>query len=145
MARYYLVDSGRNLPASTEITGYAASTFVYLHSVTRDHRYLDRAVAAARFLVCAWDSPSSTMPFEIDPAAFTYFFDCGIVVRGLLVRLARHRRAAIPRRRRGYGRLDDARFRRPSRRFPPDPRPSPPAHPWRATHCAGRAPPPAIN
>ena len=24
------------------------------------------------------------MPFEIDPAAFTYFFDCGIVVRGLL-------------------------------------------------------------
>ena len=56
MARYYLVDSGRNLPASTEITGYAASTFVYLHSVTRDHRYLDRAVAAARFLVCAWDS-----------------------------------------------------------------------------------------
>jgi uncharacterized protein YyaL (SSP411 family) len=24
------------------------------------------------------------MPFEIAPAAFTYFFDCGIIVRGLL-------------------------------------------------------------
>ena len=84
MARYYLVDSCRNLPVSTEITGYAASAFVYLHSVTRDDRYLDRAVAAARFLICAWDSPSATMPFELDPAEFTYFFDCGIVVRGLL-------------------------------------------------------------
>jgi hypothetical protein len=84
VARYYLVDSRRNLPASTEITGYAASTFVYLHAVTGDRRYLDRAVSAARFLICAWDSSSSTMPFEVDPAAFTYFFDCGIVVRGLL-------------------------------------------------------------
>ncbi len=24
------------------------------------------------------------MPFELEPAAFTYFFDCGIIVRGLL-------------------------------------------------------------
>ena len=24
------------------------------------------------------------MPFEIEPAEFTYFFDCGIIVRGLL-------------------------------------------------------------
>jgi hypothetical protein len=84
VARYYLVEACRNLPVSTEITGYGASTFVYLHSVTQDDRYLDRAIAAARFLVGAWDPASQTMPFEIEPAAFAYFFDCGIVVRGLL-------------------------------------------------------------
>jgi len=49
-----------------------------------DPRYLDRARAAARFLTGAWDAASAAMPFEIDPARFTYFFDCGIVVRGLL-------------------------------------------------------------
>ena len=84
VARYYLADACRNLPASTEITGYSASTLVYLHSVTKDARYLDGAIAAARFLACAWDPASQTMPFEIEPAAFAYFFDCGIVVRGLL-------------------------------------------------------------
>jgi hypothetical protein len=84
VARYYLVDACRNLPASTEITGYAVSAFVYLHSVTHDARYLPRAVSAARYLTRAWDPTSQTMPFEIAPAAFTYFFDCGIVVRGLL-------------------------------------------------------------
>jgi hypothetical protein len=84
VARYYLVDTCRNLPASTEITGYTASAFVYLHSVTHDARYLPRALSAARYLIRAWDPASQTMPFEIAPAAFTYFFDCGIVVRGLL-------------------------------------------------------------
>jgi len=84
VARYYLTEARRPLPASTEITGYAASAFVYLHSVTHDERYLDRAHAAAGFLVRAWDPASGTMPFEIDPAEFSYFFDCGIIVRGLL-------------------------------------------------------------
>ena len=69
---------------STEITGYAASAFVYLHALTQDARYLDRATAAARFLVRTWDPASRTMPFEADPPAFTYFFDCGIIIRGLL-------------------------------------------------------------
>ena len=84
VARYYLVDACRNLPASTEITGYAVSAFVYLHSVTHDARYLPRALSAARYLTRAWDPALRTMPFELAPAAFTYFFDCGIVVRGLL-------------------------------------------------------------
>jgi hypothetical protein len=84
VARYYLVEEGRNLPASTEITGYAISAFVYLHSVTHDTRYLDRALSGARFLTRAWDPASGTMPFEIAPAAFSYFFDCGVIVRGLL-------------------------------------------------------------
>jgi hypothetical protein len=85
VARYYRADQGRNLPVSTEITGYAASAFVYLHSITGAQRYLDRAVAAARFLTrTAWDEAAGVMPFETDPPRFTYFFDCGIVVRGLL-------------------------------------------------------------
>ena len=46
---------------------------------------MERAVAAARFLTrTAWDSASAAMPFETDPPALTYFFDCGIVVRGLV-------------------------------------------------------------
>jgi hypothetical protein len=60
------------------------SAFVYLHSVTHDARYLPRALSSARYLTRAWDPALRTMPFEIAPAAFTYFFDCGIVVRGLL-------------------------------------------------------------
>jgi hypothetical protein len=85
VARYYRADLERNHPVSTEITGYAASTFVYLHSLTGDQRYLDRAVAAGRFLAgAAWDPASCVLPFELDPPAVTYFFDCGISVRGLL-------------------------------------------------------------
>ena len=85
MARYYRADLERNQAVSTEITGYAVSAFVYLHAVTEDERYLERAVAAARFLTrTAWDPAGRAMPFEIAPAAFTYFFDCGIIVRGLL-------------------------------------------------------------
>jgi hypothetical protein len=85
VARYYRTDLERNHAVSTEITGYAASAFVYLHTTTKDARYLDRAVAAARFLTrTAWDPASATMPFEIDPPVFTYFFDCGIVVRSLV-------------------------------------------------------------
>ena len=85
VARYYCVDLERNHPVSTEITGYAAGALVYLHSVTGDPRFLERAAAAARFLTrTAWDRGAGVMPFELDPAEFTYFFDCGIIVRGLL-------------------------------------------------------------
>ena len=78
-------DARRNLPASTEITGYAVSTFVYLHSVT-ERRALSRTRHRRRPLPGrAPGTPRpQTMPFEIEPAAFTYFFDCGIIVRGLL-------------------------------------------------------------
>ena len=88
VARYHHTDGARNARISTEITGYAVSTFVYLHSVLGDQRYLDRAIAAARYLCrFAWDSNSATFPFE--PArrgepAYAYFFDCGIIIRGLL-------------------------------------------------------------
>jgi len=45
---------------------------------------LQRARAAVRFLMGAWDAESGAMPFEISPARFSYFFDCGIIARGLL-------------------------------------------------------------
>ena len=85
VARYYRADLGRNLPVSVEITGYAVSAYVYLHAVTGDEAFLERALRTARFLTrVAWDEASETLPFELDPPEFTYFFDCGIVVRGLL-------------------------------------------------------------
>ena len=89
MARYYRSDRNAFEPVSTEITGYAASTLVFLHGLTGDPRYLERAQTAAGFLMRAW---RGAMPFELKPARFTYFFDCGIIVRGLSGRLAGHRR-----------------------------------------------------
>ena len=76
VARYYRSDLQRNHAVSTEITGYAASALVFLE------RH-DQARSAARFLANVWH-PAAAMPFEVDPAQFTYFFDCGIVARGLL-------------------------------------------------------------
>ncbi len=85
VARYYRADLGRNHAVSTEITGYAASAFAWLHSLTGKEEYLAAAVRAARFLARAgWDAGARILPFELDPPAFSYFFDCGIVVRGLL-------------------------------------------------------------
>jgi hypothetical protein len=87
VARYYRADRGSNLPVSTEITGYTLSALVYLHSIATDERrvFLNHAVAAANYLSRrAWNASTRTMPFELDPAAFTYFFDCGIIARGLL-------------------------------------------------------------
>jgi hypothetical protein len=83
VARYYLADSGRNAPVSSEITGYAASVFSYLHSLTGEARYLDAAERAARYLIQAWDSTASTVPFE-PGSSLAYFFDLGIIGRGLL-------------------------------------------------------------
>jgi hypothetical protein len=84
VARYYRADEARNVPVSTEITAYAISAFVYLHTVTRDQRYLDAASRAAAFLVEARDLFSGCVPFELDGKDLAYFFDSGIVVRGLL-------------------------------------------------------------
>jgi hypothetical protein len=85
VARYYRADEARNCPVSTEITGYSASAFVYLHALTKDPRFLERAVCAARFLARdAWNDATGCVPFELSPGAPAYFFDSGIIVRGLL-------------------------------------------------------------
>jgi uncharacterized protein YyaL (SSP411 family) len=84
VARYYRSDMERNAAVSTEITGYAASALVFLYRLSGEAEYLDRAAAAQFLAPTAWDAASHAMPFEIDPAEFAYFFDCGIIVRGLL-------------------------------------------------------------
>ena len=79
VARYHLLAEGRNLPLSTEITGYFVSAMVWggCH---------DEAFRAADWLVGeAWQPELRAMPFEVgEPMKPSYFFDCGIIVRGLL-------------------------------------------------------------
>ena len=85
VARYYRADLERNLPVSTEITGYTLSTLVYLHGITQEQIYLERASAAADFLAeTCWNDSAGAMPFEAEPGSPSYFFDCGMIVRGLL-------------------------------------------------------------
>jgi len=89
VARYYRSDVQRNAPVSTEITGYTVSALLFLHQRTHHADLLDAALRAARFLTrSAWDKRLNTFPFEQPNGdrskALAYFFDCGIIVRGLL-------------------------------------------------------------
>jgi hypothetical protein len=90
VARYYRSDLGQNARVSTEITGYTVSTLLYLHQRTGQAEYLEAALRAARFLTrIAWDARLGTFPFEPSSngnrsPGRAYFFDCGIIVRGLL-------------------------------------------------------------
>jgi len=86
VARYYLSGERRNKPVSTEITGYAASALTILYQRTGESAYLEAALRQARFLAeTAWDKTSSAMPFECEGnPRYSYFFDDGIIVRGLL-------------------------------------------------------------
>ena len=90
VARYYRSDIGQNAPVSTEITGYAVSALLFFHERTGQQEYLDAALLSAKFLaLTAWDAKLGTFPFEHSvngtrPQALAYFFDCGIIVRGLL-------------------------------------------------------------
>jgi hypothetical protein len=92
VARYFRSDIRENAPVSTEITGYAASMLLFLHSETGGEEYLARALSTGRFLTrCAWDRDLGVMPFEFSggTSAHAYFFDCGIIARSL-VALWRH-------------------------------------------------------
>jgi len=90
VARYYRSDLGQNAPVSTEITGYAVSALLFFHERTGQVEYQDAALQAARFLTrTAWNAKLETFPFEHSvngdrSRALAYFFDCGIIVRGLL-------------------------------------------------------------
>jgi hypothetical protein len=90
VARYYRSDIHQNAPVSTEITGYAVSALLFFHGRTGSAEYLNAALQAARFLTCtAWDATLQTFPFEHSAngdrrRALAYFFDCGVIVRGLL-------------------------------------------------------------
>jgi hypothetical protein len=90
VARYYRWDLGKNAAVSTEITGYAISTLLYLHARSGALEYLEAALRAGRFLTrSAWDRAARTFPFEFAlngdlPEPATYFFDAGIILRGLV-------------------------------------------------------------
>ena len=65
VARFYLADSEKNKPVSTEITGYAASALAFLYCITKEDAYLDAARRAAHFLTDqAWDPALSIFPYE---------------------------------------------------------------------------------
>ena len=84
MARFYQADSGTYRGVSNEITGYAASALLYLHARTGQAEHLDAGLRAARFLAFdAWDAAGSVFPFE-PGSDRAYFFDTGIIARGLL-------------------------------------------------------------
>jgi hypothetical protein len=85
VARYYRSDLQKNAGISNEITGYAVSTLAYLHARTGRAEYRQGALRAAHFLITsAWDRECATFPFEYPSNGLVYFFDCGIIVRGLL-------------------------------------------------------------
>ncbi len=87
VSRYYRMDLGEYWPVSTEITGYAASALLLLHALTGDARCLDAAVRAGRFLArSCWDPRLGTIPYECGApgGGRAYFFDLGIMARGLL-------------------------------------------------------------
>ena len=89
VARYHYIAENRNARTSTEITGYAVSALMELHERTANPAYLEAALRAGDLLCRAWDSNASAMPFEWSatgelPEHHSYFFDNGIIVRGLL-------------------------------------------------------------
>lgn len=87
VARYHFIAERRNARVSTEITGYTVSALLELHERSGDSRYLDAARKAGDFLCRAWDASCAAMPFEwpADGAEpLTFFFDNGIIARGLL-------------------------------------------------------------
>lgn len=84
LARYYRSDAAANAAISNEITGYGASLFSFLSERTGRAEFLHAARRAAVFLAReAWDAEACSFPFE-PQAPVAYFFDTGIIARGLL-------------------------------------------------------------
>lgn len=89
VARYYRSDIQQNARVSTEITGYSVSILLDLHRRLGRGDLLAGARRAGDFLCAAWREQIQAMPFEWAPDGalpedHTYFFDCGIIARGLL-------------------------------------------------------------
>ncbi len=90
VARFYLADTHKNKPVSTEITGYVAGALAFLHACGAGDEFAERARHTAHFLADhAWDEDLGIFPYEHpSPSAVSrhlaFFFDSGIIVRGLL-------------------------------------------------------------
>jgi len=84
VSRFYQADRQQFRPVSNEITGYAAAGLVYLFKKTGERACMEAAVQTGWFLSReAWLEECATMPFE-PGAEKVYFFDLGIISRGLL-------------------------------------------------------------
>ena len=87
VARYYKSEEKANAPLSTEITGYAVSAFLELYGRTKGPEYLEAAERAGDYLIgTAWRPELNLFPYETAShgADLVYFFDTGIIIRGLL-------------------------------------------------------------
>lgn len=90
VSRFYLADSARNKPVSTEITGYVAGALAFLHATDGDSTFAERASLTGRFLADhAWNPELAIFPYEHPSPSevsrhLAFFFDSGIIVRGLL-------------------------------------------------------------
>jgi hypothetical protein len=89
LSRYYRADLLEYKNISAEITGYGIQAFLQL-PMPGDPGLLSNALRAGQFLCYdAGDSSSGLFAFEVpaqDPRScrLAYFFDCGIIIRGLL-------------------------------------------------------------
>jgi hypothetical protein len=88
-ARYYDAEAQKYRAVSTEISGYAASALAWLFRMTGDEVYLVAAQKTAAFLLSTWDDDLRVFPFEWPSPSATcehraYFYDTGIIIRGLL-------------------------------------------------------------
>ncbi|HVW10116.1 MAG TPA: hypothetical protein VHC90_16115 [Bryobacteraceae bacterium] len=89
-SRYYRSEIQKNLPVSTEISAYAAKALLFLYRTTGEREYLDAARNTISFLINqAWDRTQNLFPYEHpspteESRHLTYFFDSGIIIRGLV-------------------------------------------------------------
>ena len=87
VARYFKSEEKVNAPLSTEITGYAVSAFLELYARTGNVAFLEAAERAGSYLTSvAWRGELNLFPYETDShgSDLVYFFDTGIIIRGLL-------------------------------------------------------------
>ncbi len=87
VARHYRTNEQRNSPISTEITGYAASALAYFAHISGAPEYRARAGKTAEYLTeYCWNPTLRVFPFEVEDgnSRLAYFFDTGIIIRGLL-------------------------------------------------------------
>ncbi|HYM09889.1 MAG TPA: hypothetical protein VEU62_04120 [Bryobacterales bacterium] len=89
LSRYYRGDSGEYKNISTEITAFGILAYLYL-PLPGHTGLLSNALRAGQFLCYdASDSQTDLFPFEVAapgvlPDRYAYFFDCGVVIRGLI-------------------------------------------------------------
>lgn len=89
LSRYYRADLQEYKNISTEITGYAVQGYLQL-PLAGQPGFLSNALRAGQFLCYdAGDSNADLFTFEVGRTGvkarqLAYFFDCGIIIRGLI-------------------------------------------------------------